>query len=462
MRAEKQLAQNRAAAVPAAPRKRLARSVLVAFLALMLIAPLTAGLIAVTGSDDPERPELTIDDLPTTTLAAGLVDPGFEGLALSGPTPCPATDGSQERVTSFSEAPPMCLDPDEVVTVSLDTLGGNVELTIDASADPVGANLFVALARYGVYESAPIYSHLGGVVTLGGAGDAGFRVDGAQPPADGRYPVGSVVMLMDFDDQIEGQVVIVTSEAGSAALEAENRDPVIGMVTSGLDAFDAIRDLQAENTSITYRVQRVAVLAGACPAEDGSSPRAIDFARPHPMCIDATQTHVAVFDTSEGEVRVTLDSTNTPRTTNNFVTLARWGYYDGTTLFRTDPSIDIIQGGSPHTESPTDPGPGYNIPDEPVFDEVDGRLVGPYRYEPGQLVMARSAGRDSASAQFFFSTGPNTAMYDGQGIYVVFGQTDDAGLAVLQTIIGLHEPGGQLGGAPSRTVTVNSVTIEVT
>jgi len=197
-----------------------------------------------------------------------------------------------------------------------------------------------------------------------------------------------------------------------------------------------------------------------CPAEDHTSPRTLVFATVHPMCIDPAATHVAVFDTSEGEVRVTLDTTNTPSTANNFITLARWGYYDGTTLFRTDPSIDIIQGGAPNTESPSDPGPGYTIVDEPEFDEVDGLLVGPYRYEPGQLVMARARGRDSAGAQFFFSTGPNTALLDGQGTYVVFGTTDDAGLSVLQTIISLHEPGGQFGGAPSRTVTVNSVRIE--
>ena len=43
----------------------------------------------------------------------------------------------------------------------------------------------------------------------------------------------------------------------------------------------------------------------------------------------------------------------------------------------------------------------------------------------------------------------------------MFGETDDAGLGVLQQIIGLHEPGGALGGAPSRTVTINSITIEV-
>ena len=163
-------------------------------------------------------------------------------------------------------------------------------------------------------------------------------------------------------------------------------------------------------------------------------------------------------------MRFELTASDTPLTVNNFVTLARWGYYDGTRLFRTDPSIDIIQGGSPHTNTAGDPGPGYTIPDEPAFDEDPdtGRLTGPYRYQPGQLVMARSAGRDAAGAQFFLTTGPNAALLDSQGVYVVFGNTDDAGLAVAESIIALHEPGGSMGGAPSRDVTVHSVTIEET
>ena len=201
-----------------------------------------------------------------------------------------------------------------------------------------------------------------------------------------------------------------------------------------------------------------------CPAADGSSARVIDFDSPQPMCIDPETDYVATFDTSEGEIRFELTASETPLTVNNFVTLARWGYYDDTLLFRTDPSIDIIQGGSPHTNDNRDPGPGYTIPDEPSFDldPDSGNLTGPYRYQPGQLVMARSAGPDSASAQFFLTTGPNASRLDGAGTYVVFGQTDDAGLAVAQSIMGLHEPGGPLGGAPSRDVTVHSVTIEET
>ena len=201
-----------------------------------------------------------------------------------------------------------------------------------------------------------------------------------------------------------------------------------------------------------------------CPAPDGSGARYFDFGGPQPMCVDPGARYAAVFDTSEGEMRFELTAGDTPGTVNNFVTLTRWGYYHHTLLFRTDPSIDIIQGGSPHTNSASDPGPGYTIPDEPAFD-VDpdtGQLSGPYRYEPGQLVMARSSGPNSAGAQFFITTGPNASRLDSQGTYVVFGSTDAAGLAVAQSIIGLHVPGGNLGGAPSRPVIVRSVTIEET
>ncbi len=198
-----------------------------------------------------------------------------------------------------------------------------------------------------------------------------------------------------------------------------------------------------------------------CPAPDGSSGRVLYFERPQPDCIDPSAGYVAVFDTTEGEMRFVLHAANVPVTVNNFVTLARWGYYDGTLLFRTDPSIDIIQGGSPHTDSASDPGPGYTIPDEPPFavDPATGWLKGPYRYQPGQLVMARSSGADSAGAQFFLTTGPNASLLDGQGTYVVFGTTDAPGLAVAQSIIGLHVDSGPMGGAPSRDVTVRSVTI---
>ena len=75
--------------------------------------------------------------------------------------------------------------------------------------------------------------------------------------------------------------------------------------------------------------------------------------------------------------------------------------------------------------------------------------------------MARSAGLNSSGAQFFFTTGPEGAVLDAQGSYIVFGETDDTDLIVLQGIMDLYrvDPGSPYGGGPSREVTVRSVTI---
>ena len=172
------------------------------------------------------------------------------------------------------------------------------------------------------------------------------------------------------------------------------------------------------------------------------------------MCLDVSKQYTAVFDTTAGEMRIALDMVNTPITANNFAVLALHHYYDDTLLFRTDPGIGIIQGGAPHTNSPSDPGPGYTIP-----DEGSG-----FTYEPGQIVMARTAAPDSASAQFFFAVDENTARLNNQGTYVVFGQMDDASLAVAEAILASHidQPDNRLGGAPDPPVIVLSVTIEET
>ena len=192
--------------------------------------------------------------------------------------------------------------------------------------------------------------------------------------------------------------------------------------------------------------------SGPCPPADGSGPTLLDFNGPQPLCLDLSKQYTAVFDTTAGEMRIDLDTFNTPVTANNFAVLARFHYYDDTLLFRTDPSIGIIQGGSPHTNSPSDPGPGYTIP-----DEGSG-----FAYEAGQIVMARTSAPNSASAQFFFAVNENTSLLNSQGTYVVFGQMDDDSLAVAEAILASHvdQPGNPLGGGPEPPVTVNSVTIE--
>ena len=190
---------------------------------------------------------------------------------------------------------------------------------------------------------------------------------------------------------------------------------------------------------------------GECAPAAGAAVRVMDFGAPPAACIQFDVPHTAVFDTSHGVVIVALDVTNTPGTTNSFVNLARFGYYNGTELHRSDPSIGILQGGAPHTGDANDPGPGYGI-----WDEGTG-----FRYRPGQLAMARTTAENSADAQFFFTVTKSASVLDAQGTYVVFGEVI-RGLDVLQSILSSHvdDPDGELGGRPSPPVIVHSVVIE--
>lgn len=180
--------------------------------------------------------------------------------------------------------------------------------------------------------------------------------------------------------------------------------------------------------------------AGVCaPANRATNP-VLAFTDAPALCIDTMSPHTAIFHTPWGVVHVALDVTNTPGTANNFVNLARSGYYDGTLIHRGAPSLGILQGGSPYTNPAVDPGPGYTLQDE-------GRG---FTYRPGQLVMARRAGPNSAGAQYLFTVSDDAALLDSEGAHVVFGKVIK-GFEILEEI---------LRAAPEPLV-VDSVTIEV-
>ena len=190
--------------------------------------------------------------------------------------------------------------------------------------------------------------------------------------------------------------------------------------------------------------------SGECAPPEGVDEPVLEFADAPELCIEPGATYIAQFETSAGDIFVELDSANTPGTANNFVNLARFGYYDDTLVHRSDPSIGIVQGGSPHTNNASDPGPGYTI-----FDEGTD-----FTYRPGQLVMARSAGENSAGGQFFFTITDAASLLDSQGTYVVFGEVVE-GFEVLEAILASHadDPDNPLGGSPDPEVTIVSVTI---
>ena len=134
--------------------------------------------------------------------------------------------------------------------------------------------------------------------------------------------------------------------------------------------------------------------------------------------LDTSKQYAARFKTARGEILIDLFASKAPLTVENFINLARAGFYDGTTFHRVIPGF-MAQGGDP--EGTGRGGPGYQFADE--FDP-ELRHSG-----PGVLSMA-NAGPNTNGSQFFITLAP-TPHLDGR--HTVFGQVT-SGMDVVRSI----------------------------
>jgi peptidylprolyl isomerase len=177
-----------------------------------------------------------------------------------------------------------------------------------------------------------------------------------------------------------------------------------------------------------------------CPNPDGSSPKLQEFSAQPPMCIDVAKRYTAEMVTSLGTVVIALDAAGAPLTTNNFVYLARYHYYEGIIFHR------IIQGFMCQGGDPTGTGrggPGYRFADE---------LPKAGRYEVGSIAMANS-GPNTNGSQFFLISGQSGVRLPPQ--YSLFGKIVK-GLDVLDQ---MEKVDTDRGDKPKTDVVIQSVTI---
>lgn len=127
-----------------------------------------------------------------------------------------------------------------------------------------------------------------------------------------------------------------------------------------------------------------------------------------PMAIDVDKQYVATFTLAKGgEFVVELFDDQAPVTVNNFVFLARQGYYDGTTFHRVLDGF-MAQGGDPTGTGMG--GPGYQFEDEFSPELTFDR--------PGLLAMA-NAGPNTNGSQFFITYAPTPHL---TGLHTIFGE----------------------------------------
>ncbi len=157
------------------------------------------------------------------------------------------------------------------------------------------------------------------------------------------------------------------------------------------------------------------------------------------MALKPDHGYHATIVTEKGEVRIKLFADEAPETVNNFVFLAREGYFDGTTFHRVIRDF-MVQGGDP-TGTGTG-GPGYHIRDEFHPDLRHDR--------PGILSMA-NAGPNTGGSQFFI-THTATPWLDGR--HAVFGEVVEG----METVHAIRERDPQRDREPGDRI--ESVEIE--
>jgi len=150
------------------------------------------------------------------------------------------------------------------------------------------------------------------------------------------------------------------------------------------------------------------------------------YSAPPAMTIDVNKTYVATLKTEKGDVRVQLTPKDAPDAVNNFVFLARDGFYNGETFYR----VVADEQGVTHFAQAGDPtgtgygGPGYDLPAEKTG----------VSFTPGVLAMAKpaEAGAPNNGSQFFFTLQDEPTL---DGKFTAFGKVaDEQSLQVLREL----------------------------
>jgi len=164
------------------------------------------------------------------------------------------------------------------------------------------------------------------------------------------------------------------------------------------------------------------------------------YDNPPEMSIDTNKKYFVNLETSKGDIRIELFADEAPITVNNFVFLARDGFYDGLKFHRIVKDF-MIQGGDPKGDGTG--GPGYQFDDEPITRD----------YKRGIVAMANS-GPNTNGSQFFIMHKDT----DLQKNYTIFGQVVE-GMDIVDKIAETPTTGPE-NSIPIENVVINKLSIE--
>jgi cyclophilin family peptidyl-prolyl cis-trans isomerase len=166
-------------------------------------------------------------------------------VASAPPPPASAAPSVADGGTACPTAQPEPLAAGETRTVTIATDLGTMTLTIEADLSPIAAGNFVALAGCGFYDGVVFHRVVPGFVIQGGdptgtgTGGPGYTIK--DEPVTAEYARGVVAMARTLaPDSVGSQFFIVLDDAARGSLAQANTYQIIGSVTAGMEAADAI------------------------------------------------------------------------------------------------------------------------------------------------------------------------------------------------------------------------------
>ena len=168
------------------------------------------------------------------------------------------------------------------------------------------------------------------------------------------------------------------------------------------------------------------------------------YSSPPATTIDTSKTYTATINTSKGAMTLDLFASEAPLTVNNFVFLAREGFYTEGKFHRVMKDF-MVQGGCPRGDGTG--GPGYRFQDEPVTR----------RYVKGTLAMA-NAGPNTNGSQFFIVHGADAGLPPNYTIFGMLTGGEDVLNALAESPVSRGR-GGE-NSTPTEQLAINSIAIE--
>jgi cyclophilin family peptidyl-prolyl cis-trans isomerase len=271
------------------------------------------------------------------------------------------------------------------------------------------------------------------------AGGTAFYPDGTCPANTDGAPVGEGHLSWTVNGRaVSGNPGAYVPADGDVILVSFNPD---GTTLTVPATAKAVLAAPAGHVDLPTAQAQLACVATPAPPAIASP---VQFPQADQV-IDPAKTYTATITTSCGDVTIALDAAKAPQTVNNFVFLARKGWYDGTPIHRIVPGF-VIQAGDPTGQGTG--GPGYSFADENLGAN----------FATGTVAMANSGAGATNGSQFFIVTSDDGAQQlNATPNYSIFA-TVTGGADIVKLLDSFGEAGSQTG-APLEPLSVLKVTI---